>query len=110
MVKIRLRRVGAKKKPSYRVVVTDSQASRNGKFIEIVGNYCPLTNPATIVMDKDKILMWLGRGAQPTERVAKLISSAGVMEQPQRRGGPQTKNSADKPPAVNAPMNAKERG
>lgn len=108
MVKIRLRRVGAKKKPSYRVVVADSQAGRNGKFIEVVGNYNPLTDPATIVMDRDKILMWLGRGAQPTERVARLISSAGIMEQPKRRGGPKTKKSTGKSTAVNTQMNTKE--
>ncbi len=80
MVKIRLRRTGAKKKPSYRVVVADSRAPRDGAFIETIGHYNPLTEPATIVIDEEKALKWLRRGAQPTERVATLLTKLGIME------------------------------
>ena len=108
MVKIRLRRMGARKKPSYRVVVADSRASRNGKFIEVIGNYNPLTNPPTIVIDRDKALMWLGHGAQPTERVAKLLSSAGITERHKTGEGLEIGNSVDDSPTVNTQIDAKE--
>ena len=80
MVKIRLRRMGAKKRPFYRVVVADSQAPRDGAFIETIGHYNPLTDPATIDISEEKALVWLRRGAQPTEAVARLLSKAGVMD------------------------------
>lgn len=80
MVKIRLRRVGAKKKPSYRVVVADSRAPRDGVFIEILGHYNPLTDPETVVIDEEKALRWLGQGAQPTATTARLLSKTGIME------------------------------
>ena len=80
MVKIRLRRVGAKKKPSYRVVVADVRTARNGAFIEIIGHYDPLTEPATLVINEEKALHWLQEGAQPTTTAARLLSKAGVME------------------------------
>jgi len=80
MVKIRLRRVGAKKKPHYRLVATDSQAPRDGAFIEIIGHYNPLTDPETIVINEEKALYWLSQGAQPTATAARLISKAGIME------------------------------
>ena len=80
MVKIRLRRVGAKKKPSYRLVVADSRAPRDGVFIDVIGHYNPLTNPETIVIDGEKALNWLRQGAQPTSIAAKLLSKAGIME------------------------------
>ncbi|MBI2935122.1 MAG: 30S ribosomal protein S16 [Chloroflexi bacterium] len=80
MVKIRLRRTGAKKKPSYRVVVADSRAPREGAFIEIIGHYNPLTDPPTIVIEKDKALAWIGKGAQPTETTARLLSKVGVID------------------------------
>ncbi len=82
MVKIRLRRVGAKKKPSYRLVVADARAPRDGAFIDIIGHYNPLTNPATIVIDGEKALSWLKQGAQPTAIAAKLLSKAGITEKP----------------------------
>jgi len=78
MVKIRLQRVGKKKKPAYRVVVADSRAPRDGAFIEIIGHYDPLTDPATVVIDEEKALKWLGQGARPTETVAGLFKRAGV--------------------------------
>jgi small subunit ribosomal protein S16 len=81
LVKIRLRRVGAKKKPSYRLVVADSRAPRDGAFIEVIGHYNPLTNPATIVVDSEKALSWLRQGAQPTATASRLLSKAGVTKE-----------------------------
>ncbi len=80
MVKIRLRRVGSKKKPSYRLVVADARAPRDGAFISIIGYYNPLTDPETVVIDEEKALNWLGEGAQPTATAARLLSNAGIME------------------------------
>lgn len=80
MVKIRLRRVGAKNKPSYRIVVADSRAPRDGAFIGIIGHYNPLTDPETVVIDEEQALSWLKQGAQPTATVARLLSNAGIIE------------------------------
>ncbi len=80
MVKIRLRRVGAKKKPSYRLVVADSRAPRDGAFISIIGHYDPLTDPETVVIDEEQALKWLRQGAQPTATAARLLSKVGIME------------------------------
>ncbi len=80
MVKIRLRRVGAKKKPSYRVVIADSRAPRDGAFISIIGHFNPLADPEVIVIDEEKALAWLRQGAQPTVTVARLLSKVGIME------------------------------
>lgn len=80
MLKIRLRRVGAKKKPSYRLVVADIRAPRDGTFIEILGHYDPLTNPETIVIKEEKALHWLQQGAKPTNTTARLLDKAGVLE------------------------------
>jgi small subunit ribosomal protein S16 len=80
MVKIRLRRVGSKKRPSYRLVVADARAPRDGAFINIIGHYNPLTDPETIVIDEDKALSWLRQGAQPTATAARLLSKAGIIE------------------------------
>jgi len=82
LVKIRLRRVGAKKKPSYRLVVADARAPRDGAFIDVIGHYNPLTNPETIVIDGEKALSWLKQGAQPTTIAARLLSKAGITEKP----------------------------
>ncbi|OGW36841.1 MAG: 30S ribosomal protein S16 [Nitrospirae bacterium RBG_13_39_12] len=78
MVKIRLTRLGAHKKPFYRVVVTDSRTRRNGPFIEILGTYNPLKDPSEIVLDMEKVKLWLQRGAQPTDKAKKLIHKAGL--------------------------------
>ena len=80
MVKIRLRRTGAKKKPSYRVVIADARSPRDGAFINIIGHFNPLTDPETIVINEEKALAWLKQGAQPTESVARLLSKVGIME------------------------------
>ena len=75
-VKIRLARHGAKKAPFYRVVVSDGRARRDGRFIEIVGRYNPRTQPSTVELDLEKVDAWIGKGAQPTEVVVKLIAIA----------------------------------
>ena len=80
MVKIRLRRVGAKKKPSYRLVVADSRAPRDGTFISIIGHFDPLTDPETVVIDEEEALKWLRQGAQPTATAARLLTKVGIME------------------------------
>jgi small subunit ribosomal protein S16 len=78
-VKLRLRRMGAKKRPFYRIVAADSRSPRDGRFIEIVGTYNPLTNPAEINIDEEKALKWLGDGAMPSDTVRDLLSRAGVL-------------------------------
>ncbi|MGN0711629.1 MAG: 30S ribosomal protein S16 [Anaerovoracaceae bacterium] len=80
MVKIRLKRMGANKKPFYRVVVADARAPRDGKFIEEIGTFNPLTDPATINIDGEKAKKWLGNGAQPTETVKALLKKSGIIE------------------------------
>jgi len=85
LVKIRLRRTGAKKSPSYRLVVADSRAPRDGAFIAIIGHYNPLTEPETIVIDEEKALGWLKQGAQPTDTAARLLAKAGIIEEPEAR-------------------------
>ncbi len=79
MVKIRLKRMGANKKPFYRVVVADARAPRDGKFIDEIGTYNPLTDPATIIIDDEKAKKWLGNGAQPTETVRALFKKSGII-------------------------------
>ena len=80
MVKIRLKRVGAKKQPFYRVVVADSRSPRNGRFIEEIGYYNPLTDPAEVKIDAEKATKWISNGAQPTETVKALLKKAGITE------------------------------
>ena len=79
-VKIRLKRIGAKKAPFYRVVVADSRYPRDGRFIEEIGYYNPLTNPAEIKIDSEKAQNWIKNGAQPTETVKSLLKNAGITE------------------------------
>jgi small subunit ribosomal protein S16 len=81
MVKIRLRRTGAKKQPHYRVVVTDSRAPRDGKFIEIIGHYNPRTEPATVEIDAERALYWLSVGAQPSPAVKHMLDKMGILAQ-----------------------------
>jgi small subunit ribosomal protein S16 len=71
--------VGAKKQPSYRVVVADQRSPRDGRFIEIIGHYNPRTEPATMVVKEERALFWLARGAQPTEAVARILDKTGVL-------------------------------
>lgn len=80
MVRIRLRRVGAKKQPSYRVVVADSRAPRDGHFIETIGFYNPRTEPPTVHIKEDRALYWLDRGAQPSDAVQRILAKRGTLE------------------------------
>ena len=79
-VKMRLTRMGAKKAPFYRVIVADSRSPRDGRFIEEIGYYNPLTNPAEIKIDAEKAKKWLGNGAQPTETVKSLLKKSGIVD------------------------------
>jgi len=79
MVKIRLRRMGANKKPFYRIVVADSRAPRDGRFIEELGYYDPMKKPADIKIDEEKAKKWLATGAQPTDTVKKLFQNNGIV-------------------------------
>lgn len=79
-VKIRLKRMGAHKKPFYRVVVADSRAPRDGKFIEEIGYYNPLADPAEIKINEEKAKKWIGTGAQPTDTVRDLFKKSGIIE------------------------------
>ena len=78
MVKIRLTRKGAKKKPFYRVIVADSRVRRDGSFLEIIGTYDPMTDPSDIHIDTDRAKYWLGVGAQPSNTVSKLLKISGM--------------------------------
>ena len=77
-VKIRLRRMGAKKNPFYRIIVADSRSPRNGRFIEEIGYYNPLTEPKTVKIDNEKAMIWLNNGAKPTDTVDRLFKQNGV--------------------------------
>jgi small subunit ribosomal protein S16 len=80
-VKLRLTRVGKTKQPQYRIVATDARSPRDGRFIEIVGHYNPRTDPSSLTVDNDKAVKWLAQGAQPTDRVRKLLEISGALEQ-----------------------------
>ncbi|AFS40105.1 MULTISPECIES: 30S ribosomal protein S16 [Leuconostoc] len=95
-VKIRLKRMGAKKRPFYRVVIADSRSPRDGRFIETVGTYNPITQPAEIKLDEEKILSWLSNGAQPSETVRNLLSNAGILAK-------HTESKSGKKPAAAKP-------
>lgn len=80
-VKIRLKRIGAKKSPFYRIIVADSRSPRDGRFIEEIGYYNPLTEPKTVKIDNERAQNWLGNGAKPTDSVDRLFKLSGVYEQ-----------------------------
>lgn len=82
--KIRLMRMGAKKRPFYRLVVADSRAPRDGRFVEILGHYNPLADPAEVVVDTEKAAMWLARGAQPSEAARRLLRKVGLLPEEQK--------------------------
>ncbi len=79
-VKIRLKRTGAKKQPTYRIVVADSRSPRDGRFIDEFGHYNPRSEPSTIVVDSEKAAKWIKNGAQPTETVKALLKKSGIIE------------------------------
>jgi len=84
MVRIRLRRIGLKGQPSYRIVAADKESPRDGRFLEIIGFYNPRTEPATIQLKEERIYDWMGRGAQPSESVIKIFKSAGLLDRYER--------------------------
>ncbi|TAK20982.1 MAG: 30S ribosomal protein S16 [Chloroflexota bacterium] len=81
-VKIRLRRMGAKRQPYYRLVVADARSPRDGRFVDTIGHYDPKSNPLTFTVDQDKARLWLQRGAQPTLAAARILHKLGLVEQP----------------------------
>ena len=83
MLRIRLRRTGARHQPSYRIVVADSRVARDGAFVEQIGHYNPRTDPPTLVMDEEKALKWIGQGAQPSDSVQRLLRTLGTLEKAQ---------------------------
>ncbi len=105
MLKIRLSRVGKKKQPSYRVVVADARATRDGAFVDIVGRYNPVTNPKLIEFDADKVRDWISKGAQPTERVEKLLRAQGIIAgRPAAAGAAAVPSASATPAAEQAPL------
>ena len=80
-VKLRLKRMGAKQRPSYRIVAADSRSPRDGRFIETVGTYNPIANPAEVHIDKEKAMQWINNGAQPTDTVKNIFRQEGIMKE-----------------------------
>lgn len=105
MVKIRLKRMGAKKRPFYRLVVADSRSPRDGKFIEEIGYYDPLPNPATVRIDADKVHEWMRRGARPSDVARKLLEREGIL---QRSAASRRVVTSEAKPADEAPATAAE--
>lgn len=87
MLRIRLRRVGKKKQPHYRIVVADSHAPRDGAFLDQIGTYNPLVNPAVSKVDEGKALRWIANGAQPSEPVQRILKNLGVLEKVNQNAG-----------------------
>ncbi len=85
-VRIRLSRLGAKKKPYYRLVVADARAPRDGRFIDVIGHYNPKDDPPAYDVDEERAKLWLGRGAQPTLAAARVLHKVGLIEQPWKEG------------------------
>jgi small subunit ribosomal protein S16 len=114
LLRIRLRRTGKKKQPSYRIVVADSRAPRDGSFVETIGTYNPLNQPSVIALDEDRARHWLERGARPSERVSKILAIQGIAEIPpklqtrielgkKRLEEAKSKPKDEAPPAQDAP-------
>lgn len=117
MIRIRLRRVGARKQPHYRVVVADARSPRDGRFIEIIGHYNPRTDPPTFTIKEDRAIYWLQCGAQPTDAVLRMLNKLGTLEMLERvKGGEVLEDilaeEAERPPvveeAVEVPLAAEE--
>ena len=98
MLKIRLARVGKKKQPTYRVVIADARAPRDGRYVEIVGTYNPRTEPTSFMIDEEKVKSWLSKGAQPTMIIHKLLAKQGLMQAPVFP--PPKPKAAPEPPAA----------
>lgn len=99
MVKIRLKRMGAKKRPFYRLVVADSRSPRDGRFIELLGYYDPLPNPATVQIDADKVREWIGKGARPSDAARALLVQQGILARVPRVFAPAPAPGAETAPA-----------
>jgi small subunit ribosomal protein S16 len=110
MVKIRLRRMGAKKQPTYRFVVCDAKSPRDGAFIEILGHYNPRTDPKTVVVNEEKVKAWLAKGAQPSDPVRRLFAELGLVPRgfvpPKKVVAPPPEAAAPAAPAAAAPAPA----
>lgn len=106
-VKLRLRREGAKKQPHYRIVVADARAPRDGRFIESIGEYHPLSNPSEIKVDGERALHWLRNGAQPTGQVEKLLRIEGVWEEFKPGDAPKRERSGEEKPRVSKKARAR---
>ncbi len=106
MVKIRLKRMGAKKRPFYRLVVADSRSPRDGRFIELLGYYDPLTNPAKVQVDADKVRDWMRKGARPSDAARALLVEQGILAKVPRVFKPAPETAAA--PTVAAPTAAVE--
>ena len=103
MLSIRLRRTGSSKRPHYRVVVTDSHARRDGRFVEIIGHYDPRRNPATVKIDDQRAQYWISKGARPSETVRNLLKQA-----PAAEAAPETAAAAPEAPAPEAAADSAE--
>lgn len=108
-VKIRLRRIGAKKRPFYRLVVTDSRSPRDGKFLEILGTFDPLTEPVTLRLDTEKVKTWLQKGARPSDTARKFLIDQGLLpkESARKRPSKPPKSAAAAVPAAPVAEEAK---
>lgn len=103
-VKIRLKRMGKKKRPTYRVVVADARAPRDGRIIELIGRYDPHPDPSVVKIDNERAKYWLGNGAQPTDRVQKLLEISGAVKRPKvSRAGVYLLEDDDEPPPAPEP-------
>ncbi len=106
MLRIRLRRVGKKKQPAYRLVVADSRAPRDGAFVETIGTYNPLAQPAVITVNEERAREWLSKGARPSDRAAKILASQGIGEMPKftpkQKKAPEEAAKAEAPTAAAA--------
>ncbi len=110
MVRIRLRRVGAKGQPSYRIVAADKESPRDGRFLEILGFYNPRTDPATIQLNEGRIYDWMSKGAQPSDSVAKLFKSAGLLDRYERyKQGEAVESLMEEASAAEAARNISEK-
>ena len=112
MLRIRLRRTGAKKQPKYRVVVADVRAPRDGAFVDSIGYYDPLTEPSTISIDRERALDWMSKGAQPSDTVQRLMRIAGIVEGPEpvyperKKAAPAAEAAPARAPSAPAPAPA----
>ena len=104
MLRIRLRRVGKKKKPSYRIVVAEANAPRDGAYVDWIGNYDPMTDPPAITLKRDRAIMWLSQGAQPSDAVRRILDRDGILVRtPKFRAHPEAPDAPEAPEGPSAP-------